>query len=230
MTLRRLGLVALAVALFALGSAQVASADGGVRPLTGEEMLVQDANVNFNCNPATNSTVTYSASGIATGPYPGPFWVAGVVTIGPQTQPGPRPGTVAGPLLSLFEVFFINSPLGTVTGVKKLTHPSASDEGSCQTVTDFDVDPVADASGTVVDIFSQPRYVALIREPGGWFHDRGDALLSLSELDLSGTCAGQPCDFRQAAFSQGFISSEPPPGDDDDDSDMDDDIEDELDD
>jgi hypothetical protein len=228
MTPGRLGLAALAVALLGLVSAQLAFADGGRKPLTGEEMLVQDADVVFNCNPATNSTVTYSASGVAIGPYPGPFTVTGTVTIGPQTQPGPRPGTVAGPLLHLREEFTINSPLGTVTGVKKLTHATASDEGSCQTVTDFDVGPVVDATGTVVDIFSQPRYVAKIQEPGGNFHDRGDALFMVSELDLDGTCAGDPCSFRQAAFDQFFMSRTPPNGHDDDASDMDDEIEDEV--
>ena len=228
MTPGRLGLAALAVALLGLVSAQLAFADGGRKPLTGEEMLVQDATVDFNCNPATNSTVTYSASGVAIGPYPGPFTVTGTVTIGPQTQPGPRPGTMAGPLLRLREEFTINSPLGTVTGVKKLTHATASDEGSCQTVTDFDVGPVVDATGTVVDVFSQPRYVAKIQEPGGNFHDRGDALLSFSELDLDGTCAAIACHFRQAAFDQFFMSTAPPHGHDDDDSDKDDEIEDEV--
>jgi hypothetical protein len=228
MTRGRLGLATLAVALFGLVSAQLAHADGGRVPLTGEEMLVQDANLDFNCNPATTSTVTYSASGVAIGPFPGPFTVTGTLTIGPQTEPGPRPGTVAGPIRHLREEFTIFSPLGTVTGVKKMTHATASDLGSCQTVTDFDVGPVVDATGTVADIFSQPRYVAKIRDPGN-FHDRGDALLSLSELDLDGTCAGEPCHFRQASFDQFFMSRTPPNGHDDNSSDMDDEIENEVD-
>jgi hypothetical protein len=224
----RLALAALAAAALALVSVQAAFADGGRKPLDGEEMLVQEATLSLNCNPATISTITYSASGIATGPYPGPFTVTGTVTIGPQTSPGPRPGTVAGPLLSLREEFTINSPLGTVEGVKKLTHATASDQGSCQEVTDFDVDQVVDGSGTVVDVFSQPRYVAKIREPGGNFHDRGEALLSFTEIDLDGTCGGIDCHFRQAAFDQFFISRTPPNGHDANASDMDDEIENEL--
>jgi hypothetical protein len=229
MTPGRFGLVALAAALLALASAQIALADGGRKPLDGEEMLVQDATLTFNCDPATTSTITYSASGIATGPYMGPFTVQGTVTIGPQLAPGPRPGTVSGPLTSLHETFTITSPMGTVTGVKKLKHATASDEGSCQEVTNFSVGPIVAAQGTVIDVFSQPRYVAKIREPGGNFHDRGDALLSFSELDLDGTCAGLPCHFRQAAFDQAFMSTAPPPGDDDEDNDMDDDLENEVD-
>jgi hypothetical protein len=228
MTPGRLAFAALAAALLALVSVQLAFADGGRKPLDGEEMLVQDVTLSFSCNPATNSTITYSASGIATGPYPGPFTVQGTVTIGPQTAPGPRPGTVSGPLTSLHETFRIDSPMGTVTGVKKLKHATASDEGSCQGVTNFAVGPVVDGQGTVVDVFSEPRYVAKIREPGGTFHDRGDALISFSELDLNGTCAGNACHFRQAAFDQGFISTAPAPGDDNDDSDMDDDMENEV--
>jgi hypothetical protein len=228
MTLGRLGLTALTVALLGLVSAQLAFADGGRKPLTGEEMLVQDATVDFTCNPAANSTVTWSASGIATGPYPGTFTVQGWAMIGPQTSAGPRPGTMAGGLLNLHETFTIVSPLGTITGVKERTRPTPSDLGTCQQVTGFSVGPVVGAQGSVVEIFSQPRYVARIREPAGNFHDRGDALFNLTELDLDGTCAGEPCHFRQAAFAQFFLSSAPPSGHDTDSTDMDDEIESDL--
>ena len=228
MTPGRFALTALAAALLALISVQAGFADGGRKPLDGEEMLVQEATLVLNCNPSTISTITYSASGVATGPYPGPFTVTGTATIGQQTSPGPRPGTVAGPLLSLREEFTITSPLGTVEGVKKLIHTTASDIGSCQSVTGFATGPVVDASGTVVDVFSQPRYVAKIREPGGNFHDRGTAQLSFTELDLDGTCAGIACDYRLAAFDQVFMSRAPGNGHDNNASDMDDEIENEV--
>ena len=228
MTPARLALPLLAVALLALVSTELAFADGGRKPLTGEEMLVQDATVDFNCDPTSISTVTWSASGIATGPYPGTFTVQGSAMIGPQTSPGPRPGTMAGGLLNLHETFTVVSPLGTITGVKERTRPTPSDLGTCQQVTGFSVGPVVGAQGSVVEIFSQPRYVARIREPAGNFHDRGDALFNLTELDLDGTCAGEPCHFRQAAFDQFFMSSAPPSGHDLNSSDMDDEIESDL--
>lgn len=223
----RLGVALLAAALLALVSVQIAAADGGRKPITGEDFLVQDATLSFDCDPTRTSTVTFSASGVATGPYPGTFTVSGSLTIAPQTLPGPRPGTVAGPLTSLNETFTVDSPLGTITGTKKLRHglPFEQSQGSCQTVTDFSVDDVTGAEGTVVDIFSQPRYGAKIDEPGGHFHDRGDALFSLSELDLDGTCPTGPCHFRRASFSQGFMSIAPGNGHDQDTDDMDDDLE-----
>ena len=225
MTLGRFGLAVLA-AFLTLGVAQAAFADGGRKPLDGEELVVQDAAVDFDCNPAGTSTITFAASGIATGPYPGPFTVSGTVTIGPQTEPGPRPGTNSGLVVRFRETFLIESSLGTVSGVKKLTHPNDNSLGTCQEVTDFDVGDVVDGDGTVVDVFVQPRYVAKIREPGGNFHDRGDALVSFSELELDG-CAVF-CPFRQAGFSQGFMSRTPPAGDDLDNTDMDDEIENEV--
>jgi hypothetical protein len=225
MTLGRLALAAL-TAFFALASAQPAFGDGGRKPLDGEEMLVQDATVTFDCNPATTSTIVFSASGIAVGPYTGPFTVSGTVTVGPQTMVGPRPGTMAGAVTRFHETFTIDSPLGTVTGVKKLTRPNSSSLATCQEVTDFDAGPVVGGNGTVVDVFAQPRYVAKIREPGGNFHDRGDGQISFSEIELDG--CGVDCPFRQAAFDQAFLSRQPPNGKDANFSDMDDDIESEV--
>jgi hypothetical protein len=46
---------------------------------------------------------------------------------------------------------------------------------------------------------------------------------------LDGTCAGEPCNFRQASFDQFFMSRTPPNGHDDNSSDMDDEIENEVD-
>jgi len=127
MTLGRLALAGLVAVLLASAAAQVAAAEGS-GTLLGEEMLVQDVTLTtIDCDPTRVSTVGYSASGVATGPYPGPFTVQGTVTIEPQTLPGPRPGTVAGPLASLSETFTIDSPLGTVTGSKTLPPTGATD-------------------------------------------------------------------------------------------------------
>lgn len=226
----RFGRFALALsttALLAVVAVQLAFADGGTKPMTGEELLVKDATLTFDCDPARVSTISFSASGNAVGLYSGPFTVAGTVTIAPQTLPGPRPGTVAGPLLSLNQTFTIDSPLGTVDGVVKLerTEPFEQSQASCQHVTGFAVGSISGASGTVIDVFSQPRYGSKVREAGGTFHDRGDALFSMSELVLDGTCATAPCHFRQAAFDEFFLSTAPPHGGDNNANDMDDVIE-----
>jgi hypothetical protein len=211
----RLGIIGLLAAVLALAAVQVASADGpppGPSPsLVGEELLVQDVTLTIDCDPSRVSTVYYSASGTAVGPYPGTFTVHGLVTIAPQTLPGPRPGTVAGPLESLAETFTINSLVGTVNGIKTLPPGGAtpSDEGSCQHVTGFATGPVSNASGTVVDVFSQPVYAATVQQPSGTSRVQGDASLSFSELELDGVCTLGPCHYRLAGFDQAFLTSAP---------------------
>lgn len=208
--LGRLGLAAAVVLAFALLAAHPAltsdgGGGGGGTPLTGEDLFAADVNVTADCNPDGISTVRYNATGIATPPYPGPFFLSGRVTIGPQVFEGALPGTVAGPVLTLSEGFVIFSPLATVTGSKTLPQdidPSVS-QGTCMEVTDFP------GSGTVVVVSTQPRYDATIHAPLGTFDDEGDALLSFSELDLD---TG-----RIAGFDQFFLQSDPAPPDDDDD-------------
>lgn len=214
----RLGVIGLLAAALALAAVQVASAEdedgqpSGPNPsLVGEELLVQDVTLTIDCDPSGVSTVQYSASGTAVGPYPGTFTVHGTVTIAPQTLPGPRTGTVAGPLQSLAETFTINSLVGTVNGTKTLPPGGAtpSDEGSCQHVTGFATGPVSDASGTVVDVFSQPVYSATIQQPSGTSGAQGDASLSFSELELDGLCVSGSCHYRLAGFDQAFLTSAP---------------------
>lgn len=211
MTLGRITLFAATVAALALAAVGSAGADSSTATLAGEEMLVQDVTLTtLDCDPSQVSTVGYTASGVATGPYPGTFTVQGTVTI-EQTQPGPRPGTLAGPLASLSERFTIDSALGTVTGTKSLpsSGPAAGDIGSCQHVTGFATGPVTNASGTVADVFSQPVYTATIQDTSGTTSVGGDASLSFTELNLQGTCGLIACDFRQAAFDQFFLTSTP---------------------
>jgi hypothetical protein len=210
-SLGRFTLIGLLVTTLALLAVHVAAAEE-TRSLAGEEFLVQDVTLStIDCDPSRVSTVNYSASGVATGPYPGTFTVQGTVTIEPQTLPGPRPGTVAGPLRSLSETFTIDSPLGTVTGAKALPPggPTPSDQGSCQEVTGFATGPISDASGTVVDVFSQPVYNATIQDALGSGDVHGEALLSFSELDLDGLCETGQCHYRLAGFDQFFLTSLP---------------------
>jgi hypothetical protein len=154
-----LTVVALAFALLAAHPATSGeSGGGGTRSLQGEDFLVQDVNVTAECNQDGVSTVRYTATGPAIGPYPGTFFLSGRVTIGPQEFEGPLEGTVAGPVLTLSEGFVVFSPLATITGSKTLPEnidPSVS-QGTCMEVTDFP------GSGTVVVVSTQPRYDATI--------------------------------------------------------------------
>jgi hypothetical protein len=149
--------------------------------------------------------------------------VQGTVTIEPQTLPGPRPGTVAGPLASLSETFTIDSSLGTVTGSKTLPSTGAtdSDRGSCEQVTGFATGPITDASGTVVDVFSQPVYHATISDSEESSEVEGEALLSFTELNLDGICVATQCHHRLAGFDQFFLTSTQCEPDENDQSDQD---------
>src|SRR5438309_189442 len=82
------------------------------RTLTGEE-LTATPDITTNCNPNGTSTVMFSASGVATGPYPGTFTEVGTATIGPQTV-SPSGGSSLGTLLTFDAVFTIQSPTGDV--------------------------------------------------------------------------------------------------------------------
>ena len=227
-TLGRFGLLALALT-FALVAAHPALTNGGdngggTRSLTGEDLFANDVSVDADCDPDGVSTVEYSASGLATPPYPGPFFVYGRATIGPQEFEGARPGTVAGPLLGLNEVFIVFSPLGRVTGTKTLPPNAVFDTsfGTCMQVSNGPILDFVDGTGSVVEISTQPRYEATIREPGGTFRDRGDALLSWTEIDASGSCPTGTCQVQVAGFDQFFLQSDPAPPPDDDDDDDDD--------
>jgi len=51
--------------------------------LTGET-FIGVLTVTATCDPTSNSTISYSVTGTATGPYPGTFTESGTATLGPQ--------------------------------------------------------------------------------------------------------------------------------------------------
>ena len=226
--LGRLALIGTLITALALVAVQMAAANGGhsptpggTRSLAGEEFLVNEITLTISCDdPAQVSTVQFSASGPATGPYPGTFTAQGTVTIAPQTLPGSRPGALAGPLQSLTETFTITSALGTVAGHKTLQpgQPFNQSQGTCEHVTNFTAGLVSGASGTVVDIFSQPAYDATIQEPSGTYKVKGETSFLADELNLDGICANDiPCHYRAPAVDEGFLTSTPVSGDESDD-------------
>jgi hypothetical protein len=220
-------LLAVLVLLFSVLAVQTAAATGGEgegpQTLEGENFLtgLEGVTFTFDCHPDGISTVSYSATGLATGPYPGPFTVQGTVTIGPQTaDPGGQvPGTLAGPILDLHETFTISSdlPAATISGTK--THQPGQDisqsQGTCEHVTGLDVGDLVNGSGTVVEVATQPLYEATIKEPGDKERIRGEAQLSMSDIHLTGSCMTLTCTLDTGSFSQGFLSSEERKPDDD---------------
>jgi hypothetical protein len=113
-------LVVLGIA-FAVATVTPAMAQAPPPALTGELLAADDAAVPTvaKCGP-DRATISYMATGEAlAGPYPGPFTETGIVTLGPVT------GTFGErPVLKFRAEFTIDSPLGQVTGRKKLAKPA----------------------------------------------------------------------------------------------------------
>lgn len=115
------------------------------------------------CDPSSSSVLHFSASGTATGPYPGTFSESGVVTFGPQTEPAPQSYSgLAGSVLTFSGQFQIASPAGTVSGTKVLTEvlagSDATNTGTCGTF----VDAPYPGSATIQSV-SGREYVASVR-------------------------------------------------------------------
>jgi hypothetical protein len=114
--------------------------------LSGEFLTSQGSGgtttVSGSCNPTGTSTINFSATGAANGPFPGTFTESGTVTIGAQGgtyPPGYYDGAKKGQIESFNSTFRIDSPSGVVTGTKTLDQgsPSEYQGGTCNSNTKF---------------------------------------------------------------------------------------------
>jgi hypothetical protein len=121
--------------------------------------------VTYNCDLAGTSTISYTVSGTATGPYPGTYFESGVATIGPQ----PNPNVQAVPVETFTASFVIQSAAGEVTGTKELTAP-----GNLTTGLGFCTDALRSFGITTT-------YKARIRTAEGTFADNGLAIVTINE-------------------------------------------------
>ena len=89
--------------------------------------------ISGQCNPAGNSTLSFTATGTATGPYPGTFSETMTVTVGPQTVGTTGLGFGTGQLVNAHAEFTIDSANGHVSGSKDLDFPSnvSAPMGTC---------------------------------------------------------------------------------------------------
>jgi hypothetical protein len=222
--IRALLLVALLAA--AAVAAPIASSDETAAgpTLQGENLLApfSGVTVTSTCEENGTSTVTYQASGVATGPFPGTFTAQGTITIGPQTTPViPPAGTeplFTGPILTLSEMFTILSAGTTITGTKTLTQPleslGESERATCQDVTLFGG---VTGTGRVVEVRAATTYQATIDPPlGQSTTDSGRATPVLSVVDIEGIGS-----IHTANFDQLFTLSDQAPTECDDDEDGD---------
>jgi hypothetical protein len=218
----------LAVVALVAGTAS-ATPGGGPPPVTstlqGENLVAPFAGltVTSNCNQSGDSTVSYHAEGVASGPYPGTFVADGTITIGPQTTPARPPtvdseGTFMGPIVTLAETFTIVSGATTISGSKQLTAPITGEQerATCQNLTFFGG---ITGTGRIIEVEAATLYEATINEPLGTFTDTGRATPVLTLVQMTGSCpAGPFCDSNSGNFDQLFTLSDQavPPCDEDD--------------
>jgi hypothetical protein len=122
----------LVVSIFGLGYAGVARAAGpvglqGETVYGGKHALVYQA----SCDSSGVSTVTYSVTGPAEGPYEGTFSETGTITVGPETVDSATApyselafeanAMPIGVVANLDATFTITTATGTVTGTRHLT-------------------------------------------------------------------------------------------------------------
>ena len=157
-------------------------------PMTDEVLTSSGGPTAVNCEVYSPQDFSFTASGTASGPYPGTFDELGVVTAGAVgTETSQKEGRT---VLSAHAVYRITSPVGTVQGIKNLD-PHVGDAFSCQVSNIIDV--------LVSGIFL--TYQATITTAGGTFLDSGQSSLFLQDIDVG---------YRQTQFSEDFVSSGPP--------------------
>jgi hypothetical protein len=150
----------LFVAIFAAGSiALPLTARASTLPptLTGEFLsalvgsVPASVDIVADCNPTGTSTVAWSATGQAFGPYAGTFVETGSATVGAQDgSAGYVNGIALTSQLSIDVFFSIDSPTGQVIGSKHLTTTTAFKQGACR---DLDHFLLPDGSTTVTGTF-----------------------------------------------------------------------------
>jgi len=153
------------------------------RPTLDGELLEDPApTVNATCNPDGTSTITFEASGVATGPFPGTFTETGTATVGPQTLPPTDVRVGTGTLTSFEAEFTIESLTGEViTGSKELL-AEVELGGTCQ-------DEVRLVR--LIDITEGLSYTAAIETPENQsFVDRGTATVEVVEAEPSDPLPG----------------------------------------
>src|SRR6266576_3338932 len=150
--------------------ATTALADVAPPTLSGEQFFDPTPTVTTACDVNGTSTISFSSSGTATGPYPGMYTEVGTATLGPQSFD--VSGTPSGFLLSFDAVFTIHSTVGDVTGTKSLS--PITDPG-----TQFAVGQCGNSQGgdpveliTAIAVNSV-RYDAEVSAPAGEFADHG---------------------------------------------------------
>lgn len=161
--------------------------------LTGETLNASSADgmFNFPCEMRGEShTVTFTTSGVATGPYPGTFTETATVS---YTLLMRRPGPVVntGTVTDFSATFTITTPTGTVTGTQVMDQSVTPGTVYC-----YNYKTAAFSLGDV-----STTYMAIIHTPTGNYRDDGTASVGLGWRSRRG---GLP---DSSSFATSFTSA-----------------------
>jgi hypothetical protein len=139
--IRRTSLVVCGLACLMLAAVILPAVAAAEPPpsLNGEEFNANQLDhPSYSCDPSGTSTMSFSAHGPASGPYPGTFHEDVTTTIGPQNGPG-LTGLlgvtfVTGQLETTSESFTIESPTGQVSATTTVDEYVENDVGSCNSI------------------------------------------------------------------------------------------------
>jgi len=167
------------------------------------------SNVVIDCVPGGESTVTFTVTGLAAGPYPGTFTETATLRFdsGYAFQTDPAYAFSSGYVTAYDAAFRVESGLTTVTGEKHLVNPSQAFTGFCSDATSAreNFASAGAPSGTAA-----LRFDVVIEGPSGRFRDSGpsDVQVVVREPQPSPTNPG-----RQffGSFSEFFGSDGVPP-------------------
>ena len=203
----RVGL--LLVLLAAISASTARSVGAAAPPSLDNEVLITSsfqtvfgsfASFNAACNQNGTSTLSFTASGGAGGPYPGTFTEFGSLTVGPigtfgVIGTGDVSGLDFGYVIDLRATFTITSGSTTITGTKHhdMTVPTP-DIGGCENISNGTIVPagsdpgLTNASGSVAGAKDNDLlFSATIHTPSGSFAQSGSSQIGLGERNLCGT-------------------------------------------
>lgn len=214
--------VLLSATIIAAGCLAFPAVVGAATPpptMTGEFLSalvgsVPGASVDIvaDCNPAGTSTIAWSASGQAFGPYAGTFVETGTATVGVQDgSAGYVNGIALASQLSIDVFYSIDSPTGQVIGSKRLTTTTALKQGACRDLDHFLLpDGTTTATGTYRRLVGQyGSYDAIIVANDAAYLDSGDADVFLEHF--AGTGMAQ-IDSVQESFRSALLAVAPASG------------------
>jgi hypothetical protein len=211
-------LLAVTVAILLATAVPAAAGTGPTLggPTAGTFEIVDTATINTTaiCHPTGTSAVSFTASGEATGPFPGTFNAHGAYLIGPQTQVGGSASNNlnVGPLRFFTESFTIASADGTISGIiANLATPTPGwgttggpiNTGTCTPFSNTTLSQVTNATGMLAEAQAYSRYYAKIRTPSGTFDDTGNSFTLVDQQRVISSSIGP---FTAGEFFEDFFN------------------------